>query len=669
MVPASDWEAPTELPDLRGRGVTCIDVEGKDDGLAMGRGPGWVYKAGHISGVSMAAGDRAVYVPINHPDTPGQFDKGQVARWVDDHMQAGDDIVFQNAPFDLGWFAADMGLKPPPEGKVRDTMAASYMIDEYLMERNLDYLCKWQGLPGKDETLLRAYAYARGMEPKKDLWRIPARYVGPYAEIDAVRTLQLHTKLLPQLSAQDLMPAYQLECDLIPMVLEMRRRGIRIDTDNIDRVQRQLLGERDAALAELTRQCSIGRAITIHDVDSPIMMERLFNDAGQPYPRTEKGNPSFKAEWMEKRDHWLPQLCAKASKLHDAGYKFVGQYMKEYLHHGRIHAEVHQFKTEEGGTRTSRLSYSNPPLQQMIGDKNPELAVLIRSLFLPEQGEVWCAPDYSQQELRLMVHFGIACEMAGVEAVADMYRDDPDTDFHNMTSELTGLVRRKAKDVTFAKAFGAGKAKFAAMTGLPLDEASAAMDQYDDKLPFIKRLSEFSQARAQKRGYIKLIDGARSHFDRWEPRWVDWPKMRQHMIDVGWPDMPVHACSHAEAMERVNDPRHYWYQERLQRHGTHKAMNSLIQGSAARQTKLAMRACWREGIVPLLQMHDELSSSLSRERDAVRMQEIMVDAVHLEIPVRVDLECGVNWGTAKKNKSTGYTATFAEAMALVRAQA
>lgn len=215
---------------------------------------------------------------------------------------------------------------------------------------------------------------------------------------------------------------------------------------------------------------------------------------------------------------------------------------------------------------------------------------------------------------------------------------------------MTGLPRRRAKDVNFAKAFGAGVPKFALMTSMTLDEAKAVMEQYDQEAPFVVRLSEYVQAVAQRRGYVRLLDGARVRFERWEPRWVDYKKMAGH------PSGPV---DRVEAMRRIRDDTHPW-SGKLVRAFTHKSLNWLIQGSAARQTKLAMRECWRSGLLPLLQMHDELDFSLSRESDANRIVECMRDTVKLEVPVVVDAEFGKNWGCAKE--SDGYDATFTTAM-------
>lgn len=106
---------------------------------------------------------------------------------------------------------------------------------------------------------------------------------------------------------------------------------------------------------------------------------------------------------------------------------------------------------------------------------------------------------------------------------------------------------------------------------------------------------------------------------------------------------------------------HPWADKRLRRANTRKAMNRLVQGSAARQTKKAMLLCWQAGIVPLIQMHDELNFSLDKESDGKKVSQMMRDAHPFRLPFVVDCEWGTSWGRARKVKETGYGATFAEA--------
>lgn len=653
LLPETDWVAPTRLPDLSGAAMVALDVEARDDGLKHKRGPGWVYRAGWVCGVSYAADTgESGYIPIRHVDTEC-MEESVVMSWVD-RLHRTKRCVYHRAIYDLGWLTTVGGVSLPE--KLEDTMVLEFSLDENQLTYNLDDVCRRRGVPGKDETTLRQAAEAHGCDPKADLWRLPGRYVGPYATQDAVATLELFRRLWPMLEAQDCEEAYRLETDLIPLILHMRRRGIRIDESMAPQVRSRLLQRREMYLSQLSERLQIGRPIEMGDVNSPQFLTKIFQSEGLPVPRTAKGNPSFKTEEIEKLDHWLPELVTGARKMNDAGEKFVGNYVMGFTHLGRIHAEIHPTKSDDGGTRTTRMAYSDPPLQQMPS-RNDEIKKMIRGLFLPDEGKIWGALDYSQQEYRLIVHFAALCRIVGVDEAVRMYRENPNTDFHNLAAELTKLPRRRAKDVNFAKAFGAGVPKFALMTGMTLEEAQQVMNQYDDLLPFVKGLGQFVANRAQNRGYIRLIDGARSRYERWEPTWQD--------------DEYLPPCSMEEAQRRIRDRNHPWHGKRIKRAMTHKAMNSLIQGSAARQTKLVMRELWRANIPPLLQMHDELDFDFAEgdRGEALRAQEIMVETVRLEVPVVVDAEFGVNWGAAAANKDTGYGATWDEAWATVRAGA
>ena len=684
--PESTWEPPAVLPDFRGRGIIALDTETRDDGLAAERGAGWAYgpEWGWIAGVGMAApraggGTDRVYAPVRHPDTTTTFDRDAVVRWVRDHVRDPGTrrVVFFHAHYDIGWFGTDFGLYVPEE-KIVDAQAMAVAVDENQPRGTygLDWLCRRYGVPGKDLEKLREAAEAFGYDYKSELWKMPARYVGLYGEQDPDSTLGLHDRLLPVLEREDLLGPLQLEMDIVPMVVAMRRRGIRLNAERCLLVQAQLRERYRAALAELTDRLKIGREVTLKDVNSTHFLERVFEEEGVYFPRTTKTEQgSFSKDWMVGHEHWLPRLVSTVSKYEDAAEKFVGKYLLGFSHRGRIHAEIHQYRSDDerggtgrgGGTRSFRFSYSEPPLQQMP-HRDEELSGLIRGAFEPEEGELWDSADYSQQEYRLIVHFAAVCRMAGAEHAVRAYQENPHTDFHDFVAKITGLDRKPAKDTNFAKAFGAGIPKFASMIGKSVEEAGAIYKQYDEEMPFVSRLAEFCQRRADKRGYLRLIDGARSHFDRWEPRYLPKDKwLRAQEIGAG-------PCSREEAERRCADREHPWHGERLRRAETHKAMNRLIQGSAARMTKLAMRGCWREGLLPLIQMHDELGFSFGEERQVARVAEIMRDAVQLVVPVAVDSEVGLTWGHARKveeklpdgKKRLIYGATFVEAAALLR---
>lgn len=639
MVPETSWAPPTELPDWRGAPVLAFDVETCDRLLSAERGSGWVLRdGGYVAGVAMAVPGRSVYVPIRHPESPECFDEEQVRRWVDDHMRAAGRVVMHHSPYDLGWLSW-WGIQVPRT--IEDTLTQAVMLDENRLSYTLGAVCEWQGVPGKDEKILREAAQAYGVDPKKELWKLPARFVGPYAEQDATAALELWETQRAKITAQELDDPYRTEMRLVPLVLEMRRRGIRVDLDKAEQAQQHFYGSRDEALAELSRNVAIGRALTQNDINSPQFLERLFTDAGIQFPRTATGRPSFSADWMDKADHWLPRLIVRANRADEVARKFIGSYILEYANMGRLHAEIHQYRTDDGGTRSHRFSYSDPPLQQMPS-RDAIVAPVLRGCFLPEKDEVWGALDYSQQEFRLIVHYAAACGMPGADVAVERYRENPRTDFHTFVADITRLPRRSAKDVNFAKAFGAGKHKFALMTNMQLAEAGEVMEQYDRELPFVSRLSKFCSSKVRARGYIRMVDGARGHFDQWEPAFRD----RAAERTAAMAGKKVTPCSLEEARERVDDEAHPWT-GRLVRAFAHKAMNRLIQGSAARQTKKAMVACWEEGIVPMLQMHDDLNFSIDSPRVAERAAQIMVEVVPLQVPVVVDVEYGADWGDAK----------------------
>jgi hypothetical protein len=311
---------------------------------------------------------------------------------------------------------------------------------------------------------------------------------------------------------------------------------------------------------------------------------------------------------------------------------FLQGYILDQVVRGRVHPEINPHRSEQGGTRSLRFSYANPPLQVMPAH-NEELAPLIRGVFLPEEGEIWAKPDLSQQEFRFIVHYAARHNLPMAREAVERYRNDPATDFHQFVSEMVGIERQSAKNTNFAKSFGAGVRKFAQMINKPENEARVLYERYDQELPFVSELSKLCERAARRDGYITLYDGARRHFNNFAPggRW----------------QKGLGPCADDEAIRRVNDRNHPWYRRQLWRTDTHKAMNALIQGSAARHTKRWMLACWREGIVPLLQMHDSLDCSVWSPKQAEMVARLGCEAVTLEVPMRVDLAYGRNWGDAK----------------------
>jgi DNA polymerase I-like protein with 3'-5' exonuclease and polymerase domains len=347
------------LPDLRSLERVAIDTETRDEGLATERGSSWPWGAGFIAGVSAAwraeGGIKSIYIPFRHPDSDN-VDRELVKRWLVDLFASGTQIVFQNSVYDLGWLQADLGVAPPAAERIDELGAVSTLVDENRYAYSLDSLCKWRGLPGKDKSALREAAIALGMpkrgkhKPQKYIWQMPASVVAPYAEADAVATLALFDSLNPVLDQENARAAYRLECDLLPMVLAMRRRGIRIDVNAAEQARDLLLGKRDAVLGALSEK--LGTTVSMAEINRNSWRASTFDTHKIDYPRTEKGAPSFTADWMAKHKHWLPRLIVQADRLNKFAVDFLETYILGHVVNGRVHAEIHPHRSDEGGTIT-----------------------------------------------------------------------------------------------------------------------------------------------------------------------------------------------------------------------------------------------------------------------------------------------------------------------------
>lgn len=630
IVPTSSWKPPSELPDLRRCGMIAVDTEGRDDSIGAGRGSGWCYRAGHISGVAVAWDGGSLYAPVRHPDTDN-LPSDMVRDWLKDHFSIpGLRVVMHHASHDVGWLKTEWGLESPAH--LDDTEGMAAIIDENRLKYNLDDLCAWRGIAGKDETVLREAAAAYGVDPKGGMWRLPARFVGTYAEQDAAATLALAKSLDPVLDEEGTRKAYELEMDLVPMVREMRARGIRVDLDAAQQARVTLLGLRDAVFKDLISR--LDERVGMEEIGRTSWLEKVFTKNKISFPRTAptknfpSGQPSFRSGalgWMDSHSHWLPQMIVKADRYNNAAEKFVKNFILDYAHKGRLHASINQYRGEEGGARTSRFSYSDPALQQMPA-RDKEITPLIRGCFLPEEDSVWLKSDASQDEYRLIVHFAALLKLPKAEEAAARYREEPNTDFHKDIQDWGTLDRDGAKSLNFAKAYRAGIPRFAQLLKKDETEAEEYYDRYDRERPYVRGLAEYCQKLAERRGYLVLVDGARLHFDRWEQSWRD-----------GGYTTP----------KSLEDARKAWPDQKLRRAFCYHAINGLVQGSAARKSKLWMRACWRERIVPLLQVHDELDSAVDSEQTGLRMAELMRDVLQLQVPSKVDLKYGRNWADAK----------------------
>ena len=610
FTPETEWVPPDRLPDLSGHLEIAIDLETRDPNL-LTMGSGSVRRDGEVVGIAVAVEGWSGYFPIAH-EGGGNMDRALVLDWFEELLQTPATKIFHNAMYDVSWIRS-MGFYI--NGGIIDTMIAASLIDEMRFSYTLDSVGKDYVGMRKNEKLLQEAAKDWGVNPKAEMWRLPAPFVGEYAEKDAEITLKLWHALQHEISKQDLWDIFNLETELFPCLVDMKFKGVRVDIAKATAVKKQLIKTEKELLRDIKK-------IAGFDVEiwAGASIAKAFDTLKIPYDRTELGAPSFTKNFLATHPAELPKLINEAREINKANTTFIDTILK-HEHKGRIHAEINQIRSDQGGTVTGRFSYANPNLQQ-IPARHKELGPMIRSLFIPEEKCKWGCFDYSQQEPRILVHFASLMKLEGTGSIVDAYNDGS-ADFHQMIADMAGIERKQAKTINLGIMYGMGKNKLMAELGLMKDDAEKLLKTYHQRAPFVKMLSEAVARRADDSGKIRTIGGRLCHFDLWEP----------HGFGIKKP------LKHADAL-REHGPG-------IKRAFTYKALNKLIQGSAADMTKTSMLALYREGVIPHIQIHDELDISVSSPSQAEKIIGIMEEAVELQVPNKVDYEKGDSWGDIK----------------------
>ena len=610
--PQTEWIPPTDFPDLGKYDEIAVDLETKDPNLNERMGSGSVVGVGDVVGISLATHDWCAYYPIAH-EGGGNMDRKMVLKWLQDQMNHESTKIFHNAMYDICWLRA-IGINV--KGQIVDTMIASSLVDENRFRYDLNGLSRDYLGKGKDETVLQETAKSWGVDPKAEMYKLPAMYVGAYAERDAHLTLELWQEMKKEIMHQDIEDIFNMETKLFPVLVDMRFLGVRVDKDRaalekqkMEEEEKKLLG---GVYAETREEVQIWAARSI---------AKVFDKLGLPYERTVKtGAPSFTKNFLSNHPHQVVQSIAKAREINKAHTTFIDTILK-YSYKGRIHAEINQLRGDSGGTVTGRFSMNNPNLQQ-IPARNKDLGPRIRSLFIPEDNCKWGCFDYNQQEPRLVVHYAALQGFYSVEDVVDAYKNE-NADFHQIVSDMANIPRSQAKTINLGLFYGMGKNKLQAELGIKKLQAEELFKKYHSKVPFVKQLMDAVMSRAQQRGKVRTLLGRLCRFHLWEPNQFGIHKPLPHDTALS---------EHGPGIRRAY---------------TYKALNRLIQGSAADMTKKAMIDLHAEGIIPHLQVHDELDISVQNKKEADKIKEIMETTVSLEVPNKVDYEEGDNWGSIK----------------------
>ena len=610
----TEWDCPEKFPDLSDARYIAIDLETKDPDLKS-KGSGAIQGHGEIVCIAVAVEGWRGYYPIAH-EGGGNLDRRLVLEWFKKVCATDCIKIFHNAMYDVCWIKA-YGI--PINGHIMDTMLMASLIDENRLWYTLNSISFDYLREVKDEKTLKEAADSWGIDPKSELYKLPAMYVGSYAEQDAELTLELFKTLSREIQKNNLVEIFDLETQLFPCLIDMKFKGVRVDVERAHKLKKQLSQKEEQLLLEVKKETGIDVQIW-----AARSIAKVFDKLSLTYATTEKtGSPSFTKNFLSTHQHPMVKNIAKAREINKAHTTFIDTILK-HQYRGRIHADINPIRSDQGGTVTGRFSYSNPNLQQ-IPARNKELGPMIRSLFIPEKDHKWGCFDYSQQEPRLVVHYAATtepiCFDKSVENIVNKFKDDS-VDFHQTVADMANISRTQAKTINLGLFYGMGKAKLQAELGLNTkEEAEDLFNTYHTNVPFVRDLMNYTSRTAQTSGSIGTLLGRRCRFNKWEPD-----------------QFGMHKPMELEEAERTYGRR------RIRRAFTYKALNKLIQGSAADMTKKAMVDLYKEGVIPHIQIHDELDISVESDDAAKKIIDIMENAVSLEVPNKVDYESGKTWG-------------------------
>ena len=630
-----EWICPENFPNLKGYSHIAIDLETKDPELKS-MGSGAIRGNGNIVGIAVSVEGWSAYYPIAH-EGGGNLDNNKVMSWIKEVCSAPNTKIFHNAMYDVCWLRA-AGVKI--NGKIIDTMVMASLLDENRLWYTLNSIAFDKLGKTKNETALNAAAQSWGIDPKSEMYKLPAMYVGNYAEKDAQLTLELYTVLNKEIELHNLNKIFNLETDLFPCLIDMKFKGVRVDIDQAQELKQKLVKQENELLLKIKRETGIEPQIW-----AARSIAEIFDKRDLHYEKTERSKaPSFTKNFLQEHPDPIVQMIAKAREINKTHTTFIDTILR-FEHKGRIHADINPIRSDQGGTVTGRFSYANPNLQQ-IPARNKDLGPMIRSLFLPEIDHKWGCFDYSQQEPRLVVHFAAENDLikgdASIINIIEEYKKN-NVDFHKIVAEMANISRDQAKTINLGLFYGMGKAKLQAELGLSTkSEAEKLFNQYHENVPFVKQLmsATINMVNDSETGSIKTLLGRQCRFNKWEAdifkRGIMNPifntrEEAEAQFIKEWKDM------YPAAIKENIKPK-------IKRAMTYKALNKLIQGSAADMTKKAMLDLYKEGIIPHIQIHDELDISVTDDNQAKKIVKIMENAVTLEIPNKVDYESGKTWG-------------------------
>tara|TARA_R100001163_G_C5063944_1_gene201368 strand:+ start:1151 stop:3163 length:2013 start_codon:yes stop_codon:yes gene_type:complete len=660
--------------DLSGVDTVAVDLETYDPNLKT-KGSGAITGEGYVCGIAVATHKQTLYFPINHAMTDN-LDKEKTWSSLNKLIFQNEKIakVFHNAMYDVCWIRATTGLML--KGPVYDTMIAASVLDENRMRYSLDSLSKDYLGDTKYKWDLRDRSLSQyGIsDPMSNMNKLPYVLVKDYAEQDVNLTFKLwnlFNKNLDEIIYKDKDKSprkiFNLETKLFPCLVDMKFKGVKIDVQKAERFGKRLQKRRDNLIKLIEKRTGI-----LVQIWAASSIKKLLDKLGvKDYQVTPKSKmPKLPKDYLKTHKEKLLNHIAKARECDKAHGAFV-EGLLSFVHKGRIHADINQIRSDQGGTVTGRFSMSNPNLQQIpargyIGKK-------MREIFVPENGCEWASFDYSQQEPRIVVHYAIKLlknnpditqedikkkyrdkfKQKIINSITKMekfYKDDPNADFHQLVADMANIPRKQAKTINLGMFYGMGKMKLQKELNLEKEEARELFDKYHGEVPFVKKLSEELIEFAKDNELLFTLGDRFCRFNKWETTNKKWNNKIGRFDPVPLLTKDQAKTNYkAELLEegQKDDSEYenllYYYAPAF----TYKALNRLIQGSAADMTKTAMVNLYEQGILPHIQIHDELCISVKDDIEISKIKNIMESALPLKIKNKVTCKKGNSWGSAK----------------------
>ena len=533
----------------------------------------------------------------------------------------GHECLFHNGRFDTEVARVHFDLPPPKDPfLVHDTLFLNYLYDANAETLALKPSAeRILGLKPDEKDTLDAWLLSKGFKPGRDICKAPADIVAPYANGDTYRTRMLFEALMDHVNKAGMLAAYRREQRLAPILNANESDGIRVD---LALLAHDLVLAEDAMTEVTKRLLSV---IGVCNPDSSAELARALLKSGRAHEADFKLTPTGKLSTAKAsmdqavKDPELRQILQYRGNLKTLLTTFMRPwYEMGHANGGRLHPQFNQVRGDVYGTRTGRLSSSNPNFQNIPTEFKvvppaglPELPRM-RRYVLPDEGHVLVASDFNGQEMRIAAHFAEG-------RAAEIYRNDPRADFHAAVAAIIEadaglrLDRKMVKITGFSLIYGSGINSLAELLGVDRGTAANIRKHYFQALPGFKELMDDVSERGRQGGCVKTWGGRLLYSEK--------PKIVKGQV---------------------------WSFE-------YKLLNYLIQGSAADQTKEAINhvGYWRDHCRFLATVHDENVYSVDPEELDSEVENIkasMEDQKGWDVPFKAEVKVGKNWADMEKHE-------------------